>query len=208
MPDHQTTYALGLLAGMVFLPQGATALALAPPAGNFRPFGDMVFAASTTATLHLSPSPPMLLVRDGFGGYHGPGPPGWGRHDGRPSVWTDGPPQARHHWDSPSVRPGPPHRHMNPPNGAPRHSLRPQPWLPLVVLAAGAGIGLLALVKHQARLRGRPKPPPSVQVTLGVDAGHVRIIRHPAPRPPSTVGRREPGGTMGPSGWSERERVA
>jgi hypothetical protein len=207
MPDHQTTYALGLLAGMMFLPQGATALALAPPAGNPRPVGDMVVAVSMTAAPHLSPSPPMLLVQHRFGDYHGPGPPGWGGHDG-PSVWPDGPRQPRRHWDSPYVRPGPPHWHVNPPNSTPRRSPRPQPWLLLVVLAAAAGIGLLALVTHQARLRGRRKPPPSVQVTLGIDAGHVRIIRHAPPRPPSTVGRREPRATMGPSGWSERERVA
>jgi hypothetical protein len=49
-------------------------------------------------------------------------------------------------------------------------------FLPLV--GAVLGIGALGLGVHQVRRRWRHKPPPSVSVTLGMDAGHVRIVRH------------------------------
>jgi hypothetical protein len=53
--------------------------------------------------------------------------------------------------------------------------------------AAALGIGALGLGVQHARRRWRHKPPPSVSVTLGMDAGHVRIVRH-APAGPEGGG--------------------
>jgi len=50
-----------------------------------------------------------------------------------------------------------------------------------LVAASGVGIGLLAVLAQQVRHRRRRKSTPTVQVTLGVDKGHVRIIRRDKP---------------------------
>lgn len=169
MPDHRRKYALLGLAVML-LPWASTAALpatrSAPPsqwAGQFHPYS--AYPSPTT-----------------YYGWGGRDPPAGGSTGGRYRC-SEAP--LRDWFISPwhrcgasgTIRPPPGSQRM--PSGSHHPSSGDNHYvLPLV--ASGVGIGLIGLGMHHTRRRWRHKPPPSVSITLGMDVGHVRIVRRAA----------------------------
>jgi hypothetical protein len=185
MPDHRRSYAVLALAAMVLICASTAVMAAmrSPP-------------SVLSAVQFLMPPAPRAEIQPiqygGGGRYEGPRPPGGGSAPGCFSPGWHGPTG----YPCPHTPTGPPKSQHYPsvgwqfwPTGHPSWSPggRPPP-IPLQWVVAGAVIGLLALGLRRARRRSQHQPPPSVQVALRADAGHVRIIRRTASRPPANPG--------------------
>jgi hypothetical protein len=181
MLGHRRRYALGGLVAATMFP----ALAVAAPLANSRPAGEI-------ATPRASPW--LVQYRPGGQTTHSYGPGGQGmRSSGyggqRPQTYGYEPPERRSACSDPWHREWfvDPWQKCPQPHGpgtdrvpipAPSHSPTQSSTNHLTLVLTVLGIGALDLGVHHARRRWRHKPPPSVSVTLGMDAGHVRIVRH------------------------------